>query len=162
MKETVKTCDAETWFSIRSGLVCDRMGEQQATISYTRSNRFSISPHVDYQFLTEDEIEAMRRCEHQRAQHKKRAQETVLATIYDFAAMNFTSTQQAVFFDYLNGKSWIQIGRERGCSEAAVRQVFKGNSRGQGGIIRKLKKHVGHLASRFDSPEDEGDQKCES
>lgn len=128
------------WEDIRGRTICDRWGNDCTTTSYSASNHFRIDPHIDYQYMLEEEVAKERLLEEQKDEARCKEQEEVLAYIYKFAEKHFTPAQKDVFSSFLAGKRWTDIADERNCTEAAVRQVFFGNSKKQGGIIRKLKK----------------------
>jgi len=132
----------ETWESIKYCVVCDRWGDNVTTITYNSSNHFRINPNIEYQYLTEEEVREAHR-EERRAQTESRKRKKVLMTlVFDLAEQHLTPTQQVVLIGYLQGKTWMQMANERGCSESAIRQVFWGNSRGEGGLVQKLKNLV--------------------
>ena len=132
----------EAWENMKYRIVCDRWGDYVTTVTYSASNHFRIDPNIEYQYLTEEEVRKARRQERKTQEESRKRKKVLMTLVFELAEQHLTPTQQVVLIGYLQGKTWTQIARERGCSESAIRQAFCGNSRGQGGLVQKLKNLV--------------------
>lgn len=128
------------WEDIRFNLVCDRWGDYVTTNTYSVANIYRIDPRLEYHYLTEKEYEQLQEKEKINELKLKRKKKKQLKVIWKIANNHFTEIQLFVLIGILQNKSWVEIAKERGCSPQAIQQVFEGNSRGQGGIIRKIQK----------------------
>ena len=129
-----------SWEELKYQIVCDRWGGWVTTNTYNASNHFYINANIEYHYLSEDEVADLRKEEQQKDHDRQKLQRHLIVLIRQIANEHFTTIQHRVLLAYLDGKSWTEIGDELNCSESTVRQVFWGNSRGNGGIVKKLQK----------------------
>jgi hypothetical protein len=130
----------EIWEDIKYVIYSDLQGNWVTTTSHTQSNHFRIDPHYHYHYLSEEEANEQRRIDERRNAESHKRIQRIISVIRKKAEKHLTGKQKYVLNGFLHGMSWTEMAEERGCSEAAIRQVFYGNSKGQGGIVRKLQK----------------------
>ena len=122
-------------------VVCDLRGNWVTTNSYSAGNHYRIDPMIA-QYETEDDLK-QRQFDEALAQISR---EFLLRRLPELAEKaGLSEIQRCVFNGLLLGKTRTQLARERGCSVSALCQVIYGNSKGQGGLIRKLKKAIRNL-----------------
>ena len=142
--------DNSSWEEHKYQTFSDRWANSYTTSSYSDYNNFIVDPQYYYQFLTEEEAKAEREKDELRSQAIEKRNKVLIKKLIK-AKKKLTKIQLEVGKDYfLKGNSYADIAKDRNCSESAVRQVLLGNSKGQGGLIQKLKKILGKPKNYFD------------
>jgi len=131
-------------------VVCDRWGNWYTTTSYNLGNRFCVDAYIEYHYLTEEEVEEQQRKEERRSQKKRKRREAFLKQLLKSAPKYLTTTQGQYLGLYLQyGDDYAKIAEVLGVSVPTVRAAFEGNSRGQGGIFRKIRKKIGSALKNY-------------
>ncbi|KAA3658584.1 MAG: hypothetical protein DWQ10_10895 [Calditrichaeota bacterium] len=128
------------WEETKYQIVCDRWGNPQSAVTYSEGYHLRIQANLDYQLLTDKEAEDIQRIEQKKRAFIHQRNQSSITQILQLAEKHFSPVQKHVLLAFLQGKTWQEISIEQGCSEASIRQVFRGNSKGEGGIVRKLRK----------------------
>ena len=131
--------DAAEQSEIKYRMFCDLRGNAHATTSYRASNCFRIDPRIrEFQYKSEAEMDEERYSE----EIAQIGRDLMMTQVRKLAAEHLTKKQLRVFNGLLQGKTPTQMALAFGCSESNIRQTIEGNCKGQGGLIRKLRKLV--------------------
>jgi len=129
----------DNWEDIKYTFVSDRWGNYISSNTYSSANIYRIDPRIEYHYLPEEEYDKELHEESKKEILIENRKRQMIKEVLKITA-KLTETQQSVLVQYLEGKSIKEIAKNRNSSKSAVRQVLRGNSQGQGGIIRKIKK----------------------